>query len=442
MCGITPYDQPHVGHARCYVVFDILKRFLQNKGFDVRHVQNYTDIDDKIIERAQQQKVTPADLAEKNIHIFEQMMNRLNITPADEYPRVTENMPAIVQLIEKLVQRGIAYEKKGSVYFSVRLFQGYGKLSKRNIDQLEEGARVEVDPDKKDPLDFALWKAVKPGEPSWVSPWGPGRPGWHIECSVMSMQSLGEEFDIHGGGQDLIFPHHENEIAQSEAATGKNFSRYWIHNGFVTINKEKMSKSLGNFFTLQDVMSQTDPMVLRYFLISQHYKTPLNFSDAELKAIETVWTQRIVGAYRIAARWEHESKGSQDNLGCGLPNEVETVTKDFEIALDQDLNTPVALGILNRFCTLIFELDKSQGEQLSREVWSNIREKMDIMLNILGLVVPSEESWGQEILDLVEERQRARANKNWAKSDRIRDELKRHGITIEDASSGPRLKRI
>jgi cysteinyl-tRNA synthetase len=280
VCGITPYDETHLGHARCYVVFDILKRVLEKNGYDVMHIQNFTDVDDKIIVRAIDMGVSPDVYAEPFIQSFHTYMGQLNVKPASVYPRVTTHMKEIIQIIERLILRGLAYELNGSVYYEVRKFSDYGKLSKRKIDELESGARVEVDELKRDPLDFALWKNAKKGEPAWDSPWGPGRPGWHIECSAMSMKYLGEEFDIHGGGQDLIFPHHENEIAQSVGASARAFAKIWIHNGFVTVNQEKMSKSLGNFFTLKDILAKFDPMVVRYFLLGQHYRTPLDFSAA------------------------------------------------------------------------------------------------------------------------------------------------------------------
>src|ERR1044071_2241928 len=281
VCGVTPYDEPHLGHGRCYVVFDLLKRVLLKNGYKVRHIQNFTDVDDKIIDRAHQLKKDPASFAEIYIESFNRWMKELNILPADEYPRVTTHMEEIKKLITQLVKRGLAYEIEGNVFYTVRKFPDYGNLSKRKLDELSAGARVEVDEKKKDPLDFALWKKAKPGEPQWDSPWGPGRPGWHIECSAMSMKYLGEEFDIHGGGLDLIFPHHENEIAQSVGATGKRFAHTWIHNGFVTINQEKMSKSLGNFFTLKDILTHYDPMSIRYFLLTQHYRSEEHTSELQ-----------------------------------------------------------------------------------------------------------------------------------------------------------------
>ncbi|MBI2915859.1 MAG: cysteine--tRNA ligase, partial [Elusimicrobia bacterium] len=279
VCGITPYDETHLGHARCYVFFDTVRRTLIQSGFQVTYIQNFTDIDDKIIARAQSLGRAPQAVADQFIADYFSRTSLLGILPADRYPRVTQMVPEIVRFIEGLVQKGLAYPSGGDVFYSVEKFGEYGKLSKRDLKDMEAGARVDVNENKRNPLDFALWKSAKPGEPFWDSPWGKGRPGWHIECSVMSINNLGESFDLHGGGQDLIFPHHENEIAQSEGLTGKPFAKYWLHNGFVTVNREKMSKSLGNFFTLREIFEKVPPAVVRLFLLSRHYRTPLDFSD-------------------------------------------------------------------------------------------------------------------------------------------------------------------
>ncbi|MGB7630580.1 MAG: cysteine--tRNA ligase, partial [Candidatus Deferrimicrobium sp.] len=282
VCGVTVYDLCHIGHARANVAFDIIVRYLRYAGYDVTYIRNFTDIDDKIIRRAAQEGSDYLAVSTKYIRAFHEDFDRLGLLRPDVEPKATEHLPEIVALVARLVREGQAYEVGGDVYYSVKGFPGYGKLSGKNVEDLRVGARVDVDERKNDPLDFALWKASKPGEPAWESPWGPGRPGWHIECSAMSMKHLGETFDIHGGGKDLVFPHHENEIAQSEAATGKPFARYWLHNGFVNINNEKMSKSLGNFFTLRDVLAQVKPEVLRFFLASSHYRSPIDYSDQSL----------------------------------------------------------------------------------------------------------------------------------------------------------------
>jgi len=453
VCGITPYDETHLGHARCYVVFDVVKRVLKSRGFAVRHIQNFTDVDDKIIERARHNNVSALDYPKKYIEAFKAQMKRLNVLPADQYPLVTTHMPQIVKLVGELVAKGLAYELDGSVYFRVRDFdrtarahetlhlpKGYGSLSKRDIDELEAGARVEVDDRKKDPLDFALWKKSKEGEPAWPSPWGHGRPGWHIECSAMAMEYLGAEFDIHGGGLDLVFPHHTNEVAQSVGATGKRFAHLWMHNGFVTVNSQKMSKSLGNFFTLTDIFAKFAPMSVRYFLLTQHYRSPLNFSDVELTVADKTWKDRLCGAHRVAQSWVAR-------LGKGdIQPEPSDSRASFDAALADDLNTAEALGALNVLCTEIFTADHAMataapGDQKS--AWTTRFAEIDAMLGVLGLQVPAEESsWPDDVLALVRERQDARAKKDWAASDRLRDALKAKGVIVEDKSDGPRLKKV
>ncbi len=423
VCGVTPYAEPHLGHGRCYVVFDVLKRVLVKNGYKVRHIQNFTDVDDKIINRANQSKLDPIAFAEMFIESYNKWMKALNVLPAEKYPRVTDHMPDIINLITTLVQKGLAYEIEGNVFYSVRKFPAYGRLSKRKLDELESGARVEVNEKKNDPLDFALWKKAKPGEPFWESPWGQGRPGWHIECSAMSMKYLGEDFDIHGGGLDLIFPHHENEIAQSIGATGKTFARTWIHNGFVTINQEKMSKSLGNFFTLKDILAQYDAMAVRYFLLAQHYRSPLNYSDQELKSASTVWSQRICEAFRLSAN----KKGDE------LPEEAKKLSQEFDDALLNDLNTSGAFGALNQLCSLIFKAGESSG---------SLHAPLASMLDVLGLVVPEVEAVNSQAVDLLKKRGEARQRKDWAASDKIRDELKTLGYIVEDTPQGARLKKI
>lgn len=433
VCGITPYDETHLGHARCYVVFDILKRVLLHYGYNVTHIQNFTDVDDKIIERANKHNMPADRYAEPFIKSFNDYMKRLNILPADQYPRVTTHIPEIINLIETLVQKGLAYESEGTVYYAVRKFPGYGRLSHRKLDDLEAGARVERDERKNDPFDFALWKKAKPKEPAWPSPWGLGRPGWHIECSAMSMKYLGEAFDIHGGGQDLIFPHHENEIAQSVGATGKEFARLWVHNGFVTVNQQKMSKSLGNFFTLKDIFGQFEPMVVRYFLLTQHYRSPLNFSDQELKAAQTTWLERIQGAHRIAL--EREGAASAGSA---------TVPPAFEEALRDDLNTPAALAVLNGVVRQIYSIDKEWNSTVSqnRQKIRENRLQLKAMLDVLGLNLPQSEDWNEGIKSLIQEREEARRSRNWARADEIRKELESKGIFVEDTPQGSRLKRL
>jgi cysteinyl-tRNA synthetase len=386
-------------------------------------------VDDKIIKRANEMGVSPSAYPAKFMDSYKAYMAQLNVLPADVYPLVTTHIGDIVALIQKLIDRGFGYEIDGDVYYAVRKFgPDYGRLSKRNIDELESGARVDVDERKQDPLDFALWKKAKKGEPAWDSPWGRGRPGWHIECSAMSMKYLGPEFDIHGGGMDLIFPHHTNEIAQSTGASGRPFARTWVHNGFVTVDNEKMSKSLGNFFTIKEVLAKFDPMTVRYFLLSQHHRSPLNFSDQALKVAETTWQQRIVGAYRAA-----REAGVALNGKIDIASRLET----FRAAMLNDLNAPAALAELNNVCSKIFgamtSKDHSQLPALSAA--------LDEMLSWLGLQPLLEENWSEEILELARGREAARKAKEWAKSDELRDALKAKGILIDDTPQGFRLKR-
>lgn len=434
VCGITPYDESHIGHARCYVVFDLLKRVLRSLGYQVDHVQNFTDIDDKIIDRANQLKKPVEGFAEPYMARFKKYMGLLNVDPPGKYPLATKYIAKIIELIQKLEKKGFAYDLNGNVYYSVEKFSSYGKLSKQKKDELKRGARVEVNEKKKDPLDFALWKAAKPGEPSWPSPWGAGRPGWHIECSAMSMDCLGDKFDIHGGGLDLIFPHHENEIAQSQGATGdpKSFAQYWVHNGFVTINKEKMSKSLGNFFTIKEVFEKYDPRVVRYFLLAQHYRSPLNFSDQELDAVKTVWENRISNAYKAVSNWMEFSSPEFVKI------EPNNYLEPFVHALLDDLNTPKALAELNNVCSKIFQL--TGAKQFNKEL-GELGRVLDNMLGLLGLS-PHEEDFGEEIRDLASKRWQARLNKDWKRSDEIRDLLKQKGFVVEDTPKDYKLKRI
>ncbi len=442
VCGVTPYDECHLGHARCYVTFDFVRRALSRLGFHVTCVQNFTDIDDKIIQRAGERGESPAALAERYIADYFDKMDRLNVRRADAYPRVTEHVPAVVAFIERLVAKKLAYAADGDVFYAVRKFPRYGRLSKRDPDELISGARVDVDARKQDPLDFALWKAAKPGEPSWPSPWGPGRPGWHIECSVMSLTVLGgDTFDIHGGGQDLIFPHHENEIAQSEGATGKPFARYWIHNGFVTVNKEKMSKSLGNFFTLGDIFKTHDPRTVRFFLLSHHYRGPLEYSEDQLANAKTQLAEIDDDLQRLDAVLK--------NPEAVKPKEekkLRLLLDGFDARVDQALaenfNSP-------RVIALVFELLGELKARVAKgkPVWGDGLERGISLLHktldeVLGVkAVASAVAADEEedaIVYLVEQRQQARQAKNWAEADRLRAELAARQVVLEDTPQGPR----
>lgn len=434
VCGLTPYDEVHLGHARAYVAFDVIRRYLELSGFKVKSVQNFTDIDDKIIRRAREKNVSPKELSEHYIIDYFSQMDKLNVKRADAYPKVTENIPQIIQFIEQLIKKSKAYAVDGDVYFSVRNFKSYGKLSGRNPDELKSGARIDVDERKNDPLDFALWKKSKPDEPadvSWNSPWGKGRPGWHIECSVMSTSLLGQTIDIHGGGQDLIFPHHENEIAQSEAATGKPFVHYWVHNGFVTINQDKMSKSLGNFFSLREIFEKYDPRVVRYFLLSQHYRSPLDFSDDKLRAAQSA----LAGIDELYMKLSEISVPSTapSKFSNLAPNTLDDIIEVFRLVLNDDFNTEKALAVIH---------------ELKKDVLSTLRQKSPgllhkafVTLNILlqdylGITAPQKESLTQEILELKSKREKVRNEKNWAEADNLRRRLDSLGYKVEDNPNG------
>lgn len=431
VCGITPYDECHLGHARCYVVFDVIRRYFEYKGYQVKYVQNFTDIDDKIINKSNELKINTNEIAEKYIKEYFKYCKKLNIKPADQYPRVTQRISEIIKVVKTLIDKEFAYVVNGDVYYSVRKFKGYGKLSKRNIDDLQVGARVEPGENKKDPLDFALWKKSKPEEPNWESPWGKGRPGWHIECSVMSLLELcTTTLDVHGGGQDLIFPHHENEIAQSEAFTGKPFSKYWIHNGFVTINREKMSKSLGNFFSLKDIFSKYDPMVVRFFLLSQHYRSPLDFSDDRVDQSKKAY-MRIVNCLSRTDEKEGDIKSE-------INDEIKMIEESFHNAMCDDFNTELALSKIFEFVRL--------ANKVSGAEYKVIKEKIcNLSQDILGINFPVkrfslEDFDNKEIKKLVEKRELARENKNWQEADNIRKKIEELGCFIEDTPSGARVK--
>jgi cysteinyl-tRNA synthetase len=441
VCGVTPYDKCHLGHARCYVTFDFIRRALTRLGYAVTHVQNFTDIDDKIIARARERGVEPGSLAESYIADYFSTMDRLNVRRADQYPRVTGHIPQIIAFIERLAAEGLAYAVDGGVYYAVRKFPPYGRLSKRSLDDLVAGARVDVDDRKNDPLDFALWKAAKPGEPAWPSPWGPGRPGWHIECSVMSTGALGDTFDIHGGGLDLIFPHHENEIAQTEGATRKPFARYWIHNGFVTVNHEKMSKSLGNFFTLDEIFNVFDPRAVRYLLLTEHYRTPLEFSDdllrqaeARLKAVETD-LQRL----NAVVEAQHGTDGQDRKV---LEDAVSRFQEGVTRALEDGFNAPKVVAVIH---DLLGELTRHTATHRALHTGA-LRRGMEAVQeafrDVLGIELrTAADDGGAEIRTLVELRARARQEKNWAEADRLRGELTARGFVVEDTPQGPRWWR-
>jgi cysteinyl-tRNA synthetase len=445
VCGVTPYDVCHVGHARCYVVFDVVRRVFKACGYKVRFVQNFTDVDDKIIARAQQRGILPSELVRQNIEDFFSKMDALAVVRADVYPKVTEHIPGIIALIKKLVDNGSAYPLGGDVYFSVKSFPSYGKLSRRPLAELQSGARVDINKEKRDPLDFALWKETKPDEPSevsWESPWGKGRPGWHIECSVMSMKHLGIHFDLHGGGLDLIFPHHENEIAQSEAATRSPFSNVWMHNGFVTINREKMSKSAGNFFSLSEVFAKYHPSVVRYMLLTVHYRAPLDFSSDLLEQSRQALAglrDAIARANRVLQKQEFGVDES-DKPSPDVAQSADRLSTEFLDALMDDINTPEALGILHQLIKLLekqFNTNTiSRGSV--RYVLNKIRLAaetlgLDLFSFLQGLFIPA------EVTQLAQDREAARQRKDWKEADRLRAQISTSGYVVEDTSQGPRL---
>ncbi len=456
VCGITAYDRCHIGHARSAVVFDAVVRHLRKRGYEVTFVRNFTDIDDKIINRANEEGIDTKELAQREIHHFYQDMDALKVLRADIEPRATQHIPDIIALIQTLIDKGFAYEAQGDVYFAVRKFPSYGALSKRNLEELRSGARIEPGDKKRDPLDFALWKAAKPGEPQWESPWGPGRPGWHIECSAMSMKYLGPTIDIHGGGLDLAFPHHENERAQSEAATGKTFVRYWMHNGFVTIKGEKMSKSLGNFITIKDILSQFHPEALRLFLLSKHYRSPLDYSPDALKESTSALDRCYKAIFEAQQAANMPVKKKRP-----LPEEVEddlymisNLDKRVNEAMDDDFNTALALGqifeavrglnrILKHASTKPSALYKPGLEESCRQIMEAsqvlgiLTEEPGDYLEKRNKQALAASGLTEEELDrLIEKRNMARKEKDWQLADHIRDELFEKGITLKDTPQG------
>ena len=422
LCGVTVYDESHIGHARTIIVFDVLRKYLEEKGVEIEFIQNFTDVDDKIINRAQAENTTAEVISRKYIQNYFEDFDGLNVKHATIYPKATDHIEDILKFIEKLIDKQIAYVSKNGVYFSVSKFPNYGKLSKKKIDELESGARIEIDEAKKDPLDFAVWK-FSDVEPLWESPWGKGRPGWHIECSAMSNKYLGENFDIHGGGRDLIFPHHENEIAQSESCTGLQFAKIWMHVGMVTINGEKMSKSIGNIKSIKNVLENWGPNIIRLFCLSGHYSKPIDYSEELLKENLTKWRQAEVCYYELI----HTK--SEDNQN--LEETVFKISKDFDKALEDDFNTHLALSA---FFQLIKETNRLAAEEkLGNEDAQIIKSEFLRMLKILGLVIPEmTENEKQEIDYMIENREKLRKEKQFLEADKIRDKLNEMNIELID----------
>ncbi|MBR1708319.1 MAG: cysteine--tRNA ligase [Clostridia bacterium] len=438
-CGPTVYNYFHIGNARPFIVFDTLRRYLEYKGMKVTFVQNFTDIDDKMIRRANEEGITVKELADRFIKEYYHDADALGVERATVNPKATEHIPEIIALIEKLIDKGLAYTcDNGDVYYNTQKFVGYGKLSGQNLEDLESGARVDVDPNKRHPMDFAVWKAQKPGEPAWESPWGMGRPGWHIECSCMSMKYLGETFDIHCGGKDLVFPHHENEIAQSEGATGKPFVHYWMHNGFINVDNEKMSKSAGNFFTVRDISQKYDLEAVRMFMLSAHYRSPINFADVLIEqakaSLERLYTAKDNYEF-LLKNAKAEKAGEADAAVIEAAKEAETA---FEAAMDDDLNTADALGAIFEF---VRKENSLVGENTSKEALQYVLEKLEKLTHVLGLLRRKEEKEDDEVNALLELRAKARAEKNWAESDRLRDQIQALGYVIKDTKQGQQLTR-
>jgi len=454
VCGITAYDVCHLGHARSAVVFDIIKRYLRYRGYEVTHARNITDIDDKIIARAAKEDISFEEVAKKYTAEYYRDMGLLGVSRADIEPNATDHIKEMVQTIQGLVDKGYAYPVDGDVYFEVGKFAGYGKLSKKNPADLLSGARVDVDERKKSPLDFALWKASKEGEPFWESPWGKGRPGWHIECTAMSSRYFGASFDIHGGGADLIFPHHENEIAQSEAYSGRPFVKYWMHNGFITVDKEKMSKSLGNFFTIKDILDKYEPEVVRYFLLTAHYRSPIEFSDVQLNEAELSIDRYYTTVMRINDYIETAGDKEKIAASSELEEMLASFKDKFHNAMNDDFNTALALGYIfelirevNRFLDLKPSGQKAKGLVVqSRDLLAEVggvlnifnktpREWYSSLMKVKKIALSENDLQGK-----INERQRARENKDWAAADNVRNELAEKGIILEDKKDGTAWK--
>lgn len=441
VCGPTVYNYIHIGNARPMIIFDTVRRYFEYKGYEVNYVSNFTDVDDKIIKKANEEGVTATEIAERYIKECKQDMEALNIKPATHQPRATEEIGGMIKMIQTLIEKGHAYEVDGTVYFKTRSFKDYGKLSKKNIDDLEAGHReikVTGEEGKKDPLDFVLWKPKKEGEIAWDSPWGEGRPGWHIECSEMSKKYIGDTIDIHAGGEDLIFPHHENEIAQSEACNDEKFANYWMHNGFLNINNKKMSKSAGNFFTVREIGEKYPLQVIRFFMLSAHYRTPLNFSDTLVESAKT-GLDRILTAIDLCREMAaKEETGSLSDAGKEHFAKVEALVKKFEDAMEDDFNTADAVSA-------IFEIvreSNSTVKDFSADYAKKVLKVLEDLCGVLGIETTKEEEiLDEEIEKLIEERQAARKNKDFARADEIRDQLLEQGIVLKDTREGVKWSR-
>jgi len=439
VCGPTVYNYFHIGNARPFLIFDTFRRYMEYRGYEVKYVQNFTDVDDKIIRRAQEEGLESLEISEKYIEEYFKDADALGIRRATHHPKVTDTMPDIIAYVEKLIEKGNAYVSGGDVYYDTSTFKTYGKLSGQSLDDLEAGARIEVNEQKRHPADFVLWKAKKPGEPSWPSPWGEGRPGWHIECSVMSTKFLGETIDIHAGGQDLIFPHHENEIAQSEAYSDKPFAHYWMHNGYININNEKMSKSKGNFFTVRDILAQYDAEVLRFFILSAQYRNPINFSEELImqasNGLERLYNAKENLLHAMETGGDAALTVTEIEILSGLRRHKER----FIEAMDDDLNT--ADGISAIF-ELIRDINTNLQDAPTRTFAESAYKILMELAGVLGILGREKGGLDEQVESMIAERQEARKNKNFARSDEIRDELKAMGIVLEDTPQGVKWSKV
>ena len=433
VCGPTVYADAHLGHAMSALVFDIVRRYLEYKGYEVRYVMNFTDVDDKIINKANDLKVDPFSLAQQYIDSYSRNLESLNIKPATVHPRATEDIPRIIEMIEQLIANEAAYAVDGDVYFSVDEDEDYGKLSGRSLKTMNAGSRIQVDERKEHPMDFALWKSAKPGEPAWDSPWGPGRPGWHIECSAMNMAHLGDQIDIHGGGNDLIFPHHENEIAQTESVTGKTFSRFWMHNGMLGLKDEKMSKSLGNMVTIDEFLSEHPGDIMRLWVLNGSYRSPLTYSEAVIDQTTQAY-KRLLSAKKVALPG---AKGLSDSAQVNLKTTGEAARKGFVEAMDDDFNTSSAMAVIFE---LVKQINQARSDGATDSQLVVLQSVFTELTDTLGLELKEESFSGSNadaFIDLlISVRRDLRAEKNWAMSDKIRDELKALGVILEDGKDG------
>ena len=438
-CGPTVYNYFHIGNARPFIVFDTLRRYFEHKGYEVKFVQNFTDIDDKMIRRANEEGITVKELGERFIEEYYKDADALGIERATVNPKATEHIPEIIAMIQKLEAKGLAYAcENGDVYYNTQAFSGYGKLCGQNLEDLESGARIDVDPNKKHPMDFALWKAQKPGEPAWDSPWGKGRPGWHIECSAMSTKYLGETIDIHCGGKDLVFPHHENEIAQTEGATGKPFVHYWMHNGFINVDNQKMSKSLGNFFTVRDIAKEFDLEAVRMFMLGAHYRSPINFSREMIEqakaSLDRLYTARDHYAFLLDNAQDSEL-GEKENE---LLAKIQAAREGFDAAMDDDLNTADAIG---KLFELVRAANAGLDEHSPKAAVKAALDALDELAGVLGILSRKTAADDAKVQELLAQRAEARANKNWAESDRLRDEIVAMGYVLKDTKQGQQITK-